>query len=189
MELSLCCRFCYRVLSHERSVRRHEAAIHEREYHANHKKKTEPDLSLYRKCKFCSIYTLVNESEIISHGQSQHHKRAVSAVQAVNVESSSSAVSSPPVPASAIPVRPVPKLFGWRAAQEAAKAREATSAPPALDDAEDGMSYGAQERSEDENAEHESADSSFSAPRRDGRVVLFLVFLFRNAQSISTSVP
>ena len=85
-------------------------------------------------------------------------------------------------------MRPVPKLFGWRAAQEAAKAREATSAPPALDDAEDGMSYGADERS-DENAEHESADSSFSAPRRDGRVVLFLVFLFRNAQSIFTSLP
>ena len=188
MELSLCCRFCYRVLSHERSVRRHEAAIHEREYHANQKKKTEPDLSLYRKCKFCSIYTLVNESEIISHGQSQHHKRAVSAVQAVNVESSSSALSSPPVPASAIPVRPVPKLFGWRAALEAAKAREATSAPPALDDAEDGMSYGADERS-DENAEHESADSSLSASRRDGRVVLFFCFLCRSAQSFFTSLP
>ena len=152
------------MLLSESNVRRHEIEVHDREYYANKIKKAEPDLSSFRKCKVCGIYTSVHESEFISHRQSEHHKRAFAAVPSVSVNISSSNVpATGKETTAAIPLNHVPKLYGWRAAAAAAAAREALKTASVCEDAEDGNSYSEEESAaayEDESAERASERAS-----------------------------
>ena len=84
--LQLFCRFCYRNFPSDRSRRRHESATHNSDVDANKLKNSAPESHLFRRCNLCMIYTSSTEAAVTSHAGSEHHKRAVLAVNLSSIK-------------------------------------------------------------------------------------------------------
>ena len=153
--LQLFCRFCYRNFPSDRSRRRHESATHNSDVDANKLKNSAPESHLFRRCNLCRIYTSSTEEAVTSHAGSEHHKRAVLALNLrsskagspVGASSSPDQLTHPPVAreiseASVEPpcagVTEVGASYGWRdaiAAGKDAAMAEADSATSASESA------------------------------------------------------
>ena len=94
LELHLFCRFCYRSFPSDRSRTRHESAAHNPEVGANKLKNSAPDTHLFSRCRLCRIYTSSTETDVIIHAGSEHHKRALLAVNSKSIKAVSSVGSS-----------------------------------------------------------------------------------------------
>jgi hypothetical protein len=92
--MHLFCRFCYRSLPSDKTRRRHESSAHNSEVDANKLKNSAPDTHVFIRCKICRIYTSSTEADVISHAGSEHHKRAVLAVNSKSIKAVSSVGSS-----------------------------------------------------------------------------------------------